>query len=231
MFGIGQDGQLVLGLHTRGREEAEVFSVLVTNPKGGSGKTTVATNLVSAFAAVGQRSWLADVDRQRSSLGWLGRRPETAPPIKGLDWVKALGKAPARQGVLVIDAPAAIKSRKTDALVALADVVVVPVLPSVFDQDTTAAFLKRLDDLKPIRKNKKSVAVLRNRVRRNSRAAARLDLFMIGTGRQDLGVLPDRAFYPELAARGLGIFDLGTKQAVALQEDWQALLRFVNGSA
>ena len=208
-----------------------MFSVLVTNPKGGSGKTTVATNLASAFAAAGQRSWLADVDRQRSSLGWLGRRPETAPAIKGLDWVKALGKAPDRQGVLVIDAPAAIKSRKTDALVALADVVVVPVLPSVFDQDTTAAFLKRLDDLKPIRKNKKSVAVLRNRVRRNRRAAARLDLFMIGTGRQDLGVLPDRAFYPELAARGLGIFDLGTKQAVALQEDWQALLRFVNGTA
>ena len=208
-----------------------MFSILVTNPKGGSGKTTVATNLAAAFAAAGRRSWLADVDRQRSSLGWLTRRPASAPAIKGLDWVKALGKAPARQGVLVIDAPAAIKSRKTDALVALADVVVVPVLPSVFDQDTTAAFLKRLDDLKPIRKNKKSVAVLRNRVRRNSRAAARLDLFMIGTGRQDLGVLPDRAFYPELAARGLGIFDLGTKQAVALQEDWQALLRFVNGTA
>lgn len=208
-----------------------MFSVLVTNPKGGSGKTTVATNLAAAFAAAGQSSWLADVDRQRSSLGWLARRPASAPAIKGLDWVKGLGKPPAKQGVLVIDAPAAIKSRKTDDLVAIADVVVVPVLPSVFDQDTTAAFLRRLDELKPIRKNKKSVAVLRNRVRRNSRAAARLDLFMIGTGRQDLGVLPDRALYPELAARGLGIFDLGTKQAMALQQDWQALLRFVNGGA
>ncbi len=205
-----------------------MFSVLVTNPKGGSGKTTVATNLAAAFAAAGHRSWLADVDRQRSSLGWLSRRPAMAHPINGLDWVKALGKPPAKQGVLVIDAPAAIKSGKTDALVAIADVVVVPVLPSVFDQDTTATFLKRLDDLKPIRKNKKSVAVLRNRVRRNSRAAARLDLFMIGTGRQDLGVLPDRALYPELASQGLGIFDLGTKQGVTLQQDWQALLRFVN---
>ncbi len=208
-----------------------MFSILVTNPKGGSGKTTVATNLVTAMAAAGESSWLADVDRQRSSLRWLSRRPETATEIKGLDWVKALGKPPAKEGVLVIDAPAAIKSRKTDDLVAIADVVVVPVLPSVFDQDTTAAFLKRLDELKPIRKNKKSVAVLRNRVRRNSRAAARLDLFMISAGRQDLGVLPDRALYPELAARGLGIFDLGTKQAVTLQQDWQLLLRFVNGSA
>ena len=205
-----------------------MFSILVTNPKGGSGKTTVATNLAPAFAVAGQRSWLADVDRQRSSLSWLRRRPATAPAIKGLDWVKDLGKLPAKQGVLVIDAPAAIRSRKTDALVAIADVVVVPVLPSVFDQDTTTAFLKRLDELKPIRKNKKTVAVLRNRVRRNSRAAARLDLFMIGTGRQDLGMLPDRALYPELAARGLGIFDLATKQVVALQQDWQPLLRFVD---
>ncbi len=205
-----------------------MFSILVTNPKGGSGKTTVATNLAAAIAAAGQRSWLADVDRQRSSLNWLKRRPAAAPAIKGLDWVKDLGRPPAKQGVLVIDAPAAIRSRKTDALVAIADVVVVPVLPSVFDQDTTTAFLKRLDELKPIRRNKKTVAVLRNRVRRNSRAAARLDLFMIGTGRQDLGMLPDRALYPELAARGLGIFDLVTKQGVALQQDWQPLLRFVD---
>ena len=110
------------------------------------------------------------------------------------------------------------------------DVVVVPVQPSVFDQETTAAFLKRLDDLKPIRKDKKTIAVLRNRVRHNSRAAARLDLFMISAGRQDLGVLPDRALYPELAARGLGVFDLTTRQGVALQQDWQTLLRFINGA-
>jgi chromosome partitioning protein len=208
-----------------------VFSILVTNPKGGSGKTTIATNLAAAFAAAGRRTWLADADRQRSSLGWLARRPATAAAIKGLDWVKDLGKAPDKDGLLVIDAPAAIKSKKTDALVARADVVVVPVLPSIFDQETTAAFLKRLDELKPIRKNKKAVAVLRNRVRRNSRAAARLDLFMIGTGRQDLGVLPDRALYPELAVQGLGVFDLRTKLGVTLQEDWQALVRFVEGSA
>jgi chromosome partitioning protein len=208
-----------------------VLSILVTNPKGGSGKTTIATNLAAAFAAAGRRSWLADVDRQRNSLGWLARRPAAAAAIKGLDWVKDLGKPPDKDGLLVIDAPAAIKSKQTDALVARADVVIVPVLPSIFDQETTAAFLKRLDELKPIRKNKKAVAVLRNRVRRNSRAAARLDLFMIGTGRQDLGVLPDRALYAELAAQGLGVFDLRTKLGAALQEDWQALVRFVEEAA
>ena len=71
------------------------------------------------------------------------------------------------------------------------------------------------------------MAVLRNRVRRHTRAAARLDFFMIGTGRQDLGILPDRALYPDLAMQGLGVFDLETKQAQAMQQDWQPLLRFI----
>lgn len=207
-----------------------MFSVLVTNPKGGCGKTTIATTLASAFASGGGRCWIADVDRQHSSLGWLKRRPESASPIKGLDWSEDLGKVPGKKGVLVVDAPAAIKDKKTESLVKRADVVVVPVLPSVFDQETTLAFLKQLDKLKPIRNNKKSVAVLRNRVRRHTRASARLDFFMIGTGRQDLGVLPDRALYPDLAMRGLGVFDLETKQARALQEDWQPLLRYLEGA-
>ena len=206
-----------------------VFSILVTNTKGGSGKTTVATNLAAAFAAAGERCWLADADRQHSSLSWLSRRPKSAPGIKGLDWAKDLGKPPDKQGMLVIDAPAAIKSKKTEELVARADVVVVPVMPSSFDQETTTAFLKRLNELKPIRKRKKEIAVLRNRIRRHSRAAARLDVFMIGTGEQDLGGLPERALYPELASQGLGIFDLRTKLGATLQQDWRALLHFIDG--
>ena len=208
-----------------------VFSILVTNPKGGCGKTTIATNLSSAFAAAGHRVWLADADRQHSSLNWLARRPHTARYIKGLDWVKGNGQAPNKKGVLVIDAPAAVRGRQTESLVAEADVVVVPVLPSVFDQETTTVFLKRLREIKPIRKNKKAIALLRNRVRRNSRASAHLDLFMISSGEQDLGELPERALYPELASRGLSIFDLETKVGTTLQQDWQPLLRFINSDA
>lgn len=207
-----------------------MLSILVANPKGGSGKTTIATNLACAFAAPGRRSWLADVDRSRASLGWLARRPATAAAITGLDWVKGLGKPPNKRGVLVIDAPAGIRKTEIEDLVARADVVIVPVLPSAFDQDATRAFLKRLEVLKPIRKNKKAVAVVRNRVRRNSRAAARLDVFVVGTGQLDVGALPDRALYPELASQGLGIFDLRTKPGLALQQDWQALLGFIEAA-
>lgn len=208
-----------------------MLSILVSNPKGGCGKTTVATNLATAFANAGQRCWLADADRQGSSLSWLERRHASAPAIKGLDWGKALGAPPKKKGVLIIDAPAAIRSKKTEVLISLADVVVVPVMPSNFDQQTTAVFLDQVKALKPIRKNKKVVAVVRNRVRRKTRVARRLDLFMVGGGHQDLGGLPDRAIYTELSGQGLGIFDLHTQFGQTLQADWQALLDFIDSAA
>ena len=88
-----------------------MISVLVANAKGGCGKTTVSTNLATAFANAGLRTALADNDRQRSCLTWLKRRPKDAAPIEGLDWSKATGKPPkdverqdvARQGLGIFD--------------------------------------------------------------------------------------------------------------------------------
>ena len=57
-------------------------SILVVNPKGGSGKTTLATNLAGFFAAHGKRVVLADMDRQQSAANWLARRPDSVPHIK-----------------------------------------------------------------------------------------------------------------------------------------------------
>ena len=62
--------------------------ILIVNSKGGCGKTTFATTLAAAFAVRGERVFLADADRQRSSLGWLKRRPQGLPVIHGLDWSK-----------------------------------------------------------------------------------------------------------------------------------------------
>ena len=94
----------------------------------------------------------------------------------------------------------------------MADVIVVPVLPSVFDQGSTTAFLARLNELKAVRKSHKPVGVLRNRVRARTRASARLAQFLAEIEHADLGALPDRAIYNDVAAEGLSIFDLaGTR--------------------
>jgi chromosome partitioning protein len=204
--------------------------VLVANTKGGCGKTTVSTHLAAAFAGAGQRTALADADRQRSSLEWTRLRPGTAPPITGLDWSKDLVRPPKGLDRLVIDAPAAMRKKDVFELVAMADLIVVPVLPSVFDQGSTMTFLARLNELKAIRKNRTPVGVLRNRVRPRTRATARLARFLTEIEHADLGALRDRAIYNDVAAEGLSIFDLRDRRAAGLQEDWAPLLGYAGGA-
>ena len=168
-------------------------SVLIVNPKGGCGKTTIATNLAAAFANWGLSTALADTDSQRSSLDWLKSRPATAAPIVGLDWSKQIKKPPKSVTRLVIDSAAALKMRELRELVRSADAVVIPVLPSAFDLRATLNFLKNFTDLKPIRKHRKPFALVRNRCRTGSRAVKHLDEFMVGSDAVDIGWLTDRS--------------------------------------
>ncbi|HMB76386.1 MAG TPA: ParA family protein [Kiloniellaceae bacterium] len=208
-----------------------MLAVLITNSKGGCGKTTIATNIASAFAAGGKRTAVADADSQRSCLAWLQRRPETAPAIRGLDWVEAIGSVPKKTERLIIDSSASLDIGLAKDLVRMADVIVVPVLPSFFDQDSTAQYLAKLETLKKIRKNKRAVCVVRNRVRRRTRAASHLDRFMIGVSHSDAGSLPDRTIYNELALSGLGIFDVHRAGIDALRQEWSQLLQLLEQEA
>lgn len=206
------------------------ITVLVANPKGGCGKTTIATHLAAAFAGAGLRAGLADADRQGSSLGWLAARPESAAPIRALDWRDRPLALPTELDRLVIDAPAALKLKKVEELLRLADVIIVPVLPSGFDEPVTGDFLKQLENLKPIRKSRTAVAVLRNRVQSGTRTAARLDKFMLGVGHTGVGRLRHRQVYPDIAGRGLSIFDLTGKQHEDLRSDWAPVLRYIENA-
>jgi chromosome partitioning protein len=204
-----------------------MLTVLVATTKGGCGKTTTATNLAAALAGAGHRAVLADADRQRSSLGWLERRPATAPAIDGLDWSRSLGKPP-KADFLIIDAPAGLRAKEVKELVQFADAIVVPVLPSAFDEAATERFLDRLEELRPIAKRRKPVAILGNRVRTGTRSADRLEAFFASIGHPVIARLRDSQAYVEAAGSGLGIFDRQNQRALMLREEWQPLLAFVD---
>ena len=208
-----------------------MLSVLVTNAKGGAGKTTLAVTLATAFAADGHATALADVDRQGSALGWLDLRPKDRPRIQGLDWHKSAGKPQDGVARLVIDAPAGVRLKHIDELQERADLVVVPVQPSLFDERSTQDFLARLDRLKPFRKGKKAVLVVANRTKPRSRASQRLYDFLAREGFAPVASLSERAAYQELAIDGLGAFDPEGRRLVEIRRDWEPLLRAISERA
>jgi chromosome partitioning protein len=203
-----------------------MLSILIANAKGGAGKSTIATNLAAAMALAGHEVMLADADRQRSTLSWVERRPLTAKPVTAADWSRDVGEVPRRITRLVIDGPAGLRKEHFEALVAQADLIVMPVLPSVFDEEASAAFLSKLDGLKAIRKNRKGVAIVGNRMRDRTRAAARLDRFLGSLGHAVVARLRDSQAYGDAASSGSSIFEIKGLRS-PLREDWKPLIDYI----
>ena len=204
-----------------------MLSVLVGNIKGGCGKTTIATHLATAAAAKGLRTVIGDCDRQRSSLNWLKRRGVTDNQIEGVDWSKSVGEVPSKTQCLIIDAPAAMRHKAVEELIDIADFVVVPVLPSAFDEDASAQFLAKLAEVKSVRKQKRTVAVVGNRIRAGTKSATGLDVFFSGLGFPVVTRLRDSQVYPGLAAMGATVIDGGDRRARDHEKDWAPLLRLI----
>ncbi|ABC23931.1 ParA family protein [Rhodospirillum rubrum] len=203
-----------------------MFVVAVANTKGGCGKTTLATHLAASFACRGYATGLADLDRQKSALGWLKRRPEGAAPIQGINLAR---EEDIPEGIerLVVDAAAAMDKDVVKDIVRRADLVVVPVLPGVFDEDGTARFVGHLESLKSIRKNRRDVAFVANRVRLNTRALTRLGGFLEELSFPVIARLRDTQHYTAAAAEGLSLFDLPGGRAADYRAEWTPLLDFI----
>jgi chromosome partitioning protein len=207
-----------------------VRSVLVVNPKGGSGKTTVATNLAVGLASRNEQVYLWDLDRQQSSLTWLAMRPRHVALVNRLDRREEEGEPDLGKGRwLVIDSPAGLHGKGLSHALKIADKLLVPVQPSVFDMAATAAFLQALRDEKVVRKNKAFVGILGVRVDPRTRAAATLEAFLGQFGLPILTYLRDSQIYPNAAFNGLSIFDLPSYLSERDREQWLSVLKWVAG--
>ena len=202
-------------------------TILVANRKGGCGKTLVAVTLAAALAGrQGGAVALADADPQKSALRWLKSRPPVAPAIHALDWTHAgdVGDAPKRLDWLVIDAPGALAGNRAEALIAEADAILTPVLPSGFDADSTRRFLKEIEAVKRVRKGKVAVHLIANRVRAQGRATERLRGFFDRIGQEPLAWIAERALYADLADAGLAVFDRPQRAYAPARAQWEPVL-------
>ncbi len=201
-------------------------AVLLANRKGGCGKTLAAVTLASALAERGNRVALIDADAQKSAMRWLKRRPAEARPIAGVNWTEkhSVGDVPKGFDWLVIDAPGAIRSKRAEGLIAEAEVVIAPVMPSFFDTDSTKRFVRDIEDIKRIRKGKVALHLLANRVRPRQKGTQRLEDFFSALGQVPAAWITERAAYAELAAQGLAVFDRHQSAWKPMRAQWEPVV-------
>ncbi len=201
--------------------------VVVANPKGGVGKSTLATNIAGYFASKGHAVMLGDADRQQSSRLWLGLRPAGARPISAWDVDKGnIARPPKGVTHVVLDTPAGMHGKQLKELMQLADKVVVPLQPSIFDIFATRTFL---DELAEHRKaSKMQVGIVGMRVDPRTIAADKLHEFVDKLGLPVLGYLRHTQNYIHLAARGLTLFDVAPGRVERDLGQWEGIARWLS---
>ncbi len=197
--------------------------ILVANPKGGSGKTTLSINLAGYLASQGQRVAMLDLDRQKSATQWLAIRDAALPKIELLrDGQKG------SSGWLVIDSPAGMHGKTLERALKLANKVVVPIAPSLFDIRASEEFLAALHAEKAARKGQGFVSVVGMRMDVRTRAGVTLEQFMAQQQLPVLAHLRNTQHYVNAAFEGKSLFDLPQHVAERDMEQWQALIDWLN---
>ena len=202
--------------------------IAIVNPKGGVGKSTVATNLAGFFAASRHATMLGDLDTQQSSREWLEQRPESVPPISTWDMKDGSARPPKGVTHVVIDTPAQMAVDRLAGVMRGVDKMLVPVQPSMFDIRATAGFLRQLKSaMADDERFTRSVGIVGVRVDPRTRSAEELSRFVAAIGLPVAGYLLDTQAYVHLAAHGLTVFDVHTAQAAQDRETWRPLVEWV----
>jgi chromosome partitioning protein len=209
-------------------------TTLVINSKGGSGKTTVATNLASYFAAHRIPAAIMDYDPQGSCLNWLRLRTALGAKIHGANaapqrtGLRSLGMhVPADTRQLIIDAPAGASGLLLQEMLARADCVLVPVQPSAIDIHATAKFVRDLLLGGRLRARKVRLGVVANRVRRSTPVYQPLERFLNSLGLPFLARLGDSEVFLEAAETGVGIFEMDAGASAAEREQFMPIVEWV----
>ena len=212
-------------------------TILVLNPKGGCGKSTIATNLAGYFAMQGKNVSLADCDPQCSSSDWLEVRPEQLATINHVPVKKDKILVPSDTEILLLDTPASIHGQRMANIVRAAQTMIIPVLPSPIDIRAAERFLSDLIKLRKKTINKKiKIATVANRVRETTLAAAKLEDYLeklkLPNGKKIpfMTLLRASQNYVHAAERGITIFEMAPSKTHHDREQWQPLLKWLDSN-
>lgn len=201
--------------------------IVVANPKGGVGKSTLSSNIAGHFARHGHAVMLGDVDRQQSSRLWLQLRDASLPRIQSWDITEdQIARPPKGTTHVVLDTPAGLHGKGLDAVMKLADKVIVPLQASVFDIYATQDFIGALAKKK--RSEGTQLAVVGNRIKDHTKATEHLKEFLHTLDIPLLTLLRDTQNYAHLAAHGLSLWDVPANRVEKDLAQWQPVVDWMN---
>lgn len=190
--------------------------VAILNPKGGSGKTTLATNLARALHDCGCRVLIVDSDPQGSARDWHAADRENPVPLVALDRagsLKTLASMAESYDFIVIDGGAKLESMLAAAIKA-SDVVLIPVQPSPYDIWATADLVEAIQARQEIADGTPRAAFVITRKIAGTKLGSDVRSAL---GEHGLPILAaevvQRQVYPRTAAAGLTVFDADNAQA------------------
>jgi chromosome partitioning protein len=209
--------------------------IVVLNPKGGSGKTTLAINLAAYFAARGDNTLLIDRDPQGSATRWLRKRKPPQGVITGIatfehdarttrSWQM---RVPEGTQKIVVDSPAAVEARLMPELTRDANKIIVPVLPSDIDIHAASRCIADLLLVAKIKRAENRIGVIANRVRKNTLMFQALMRFLEKLEIPIVATMRDSQNYVRAAEQGVGIHEM---KPYTVKEDlaqWETLLAWL----
>jgi chromosome partitioning protein len=209
--------------------------IIVLNPKGGSGKTTIASNLAACYAVNGHRPALMDLDPQGSSMRWLRKRPDDSPPIHGIAGFERSAtvtrswqlRVPTECTAVIVDTPAALEAHALPEITRGADAVLVPVMPSDIDIHATAKCIADLLLVAKIRRSDHRIGIIANRVRANTLVSQSLMRFLNSLDIPLVATLRDTQNYVRSAEAGVGIYEMPRWQVQQDVDHWRQLAEWL----
>jgi chromosome partitioning protein len=210
--------------------------IVVLNPKGGSGKTTIAINLASYYAQAGDRPALMDYDPQGSATRWARKRQPTQAPIHLINAFENKAgmtrafqmRIPPESRRVIVDTPAAIEAVEMPLLTATADKILVPVMPSDIDIHACSRCIASLLLVAKIRRADNRLAIIANRARPNTRIYQSLARFLDTLEIPIITTIRDSQNYVRGAELGLGLHEMRHYQVADDLEAWEPLLGWLD---
>jgi len=210
-------------------------TILVLNTKGGSGKTTIATNLASLFATGGINTALMDYDPQGSSMHWESMRSRKRTAIHIINAGATKNKLtriyqlkmPADTERVIIDAPAGTSGLLLQEIIERTNTIIIPVAPSPIDIHATSDFISDLLMNSKIKQRGIQICVIANRVRRDTPLYQPLQRFLKALSIPFITTLTDTENYIIAAEEGIGIHEMDEKETTLEREQWLPLLKWL----